>query len=933
MKKSSAVVGILKSICGLAIVIGFCGGGIGVEAQTNSWTNPISGNWEDLTWSLGVRPAASQDIVITNAGWKAVQLTHATAVNFPGSMTVNSMTLDAPPDTINSLFLNNVGVPSPLTAGTIATGTNTIILMLSSTLNCSGTFNLNGTFNQGNFSGVTASNLYIGSGGVYNLTNGTLNVVGGQELLGVAGPATTFNQEGGFHYATLLSILGPGTYDLRGGQLGGSITVGGGKLDQTGGDLSPATLHVDGGSLVQSGGTGTIGPTTVGIDSVTPNPPSYYILSNGAPIFSSGLTVNSLGVFDQEGGSNTVKGTISVLSEYFFPDHPVIGTFLLNGGTLSAHDISINGDYIQGGGTNQVSGDFTMNGAVNLASGSLVTSNTTVGPAIFLQSGGRHQVSDTLRLIGGAAYEMDGGQVIAPAIELSGRFTHRGGTVINTALLQLGGWEEYAGNQQFGQLQITTNDGSVYLGTNAAILRFADSSAQVWGGGILHIRNWSGSLSGGGGNQVIFGNNGAALTPAQVAQIRFDYFPSIEYTAKILPTGEVVPNPSGAPYAPTALGAQGISAHQINLTWTDNSLDETGFKVERSPDGTNFVQIAVVAANTTSYSDTSGLTPVTAYFYRVRAYNGSGDSDYTDIAEASTKWNGPSPLPKMISWWPAENSADDVIGNHNGTTPYGIGYAPGKSGLAFDFDASNRRVFVPDSSDFIPTNGFTFEGWFYARQTLEAYIGMRGDDSGGMDSWTVRRLSDGQLSFQIEDVLNNSNVITAPVQNNQWYHFAATFDMASGSMKLYLNGAVAAQTNTTLKPIGGYDPGFNPGIGIGNQSGTIVRTSFDGLIDDVALYSRALSPTEIQSIYHAGAAGKAGLGQTNASPMLSLQSQSGAMQLTIGGASGRTYEVQVSTDLLNWTAWTQVDSIGTNSIMDTNTTIYPRRFYRVRVLP
>ena len=288
----------------------------------------------------------------------------------------------------------------------------------------------------------------------------------------------------------------------------------------------------------------------------------------------------------------------------------------------------------------------------------------------------------------------------------------------------------------------------------------------------------------------------------------------------------------------------------------------------------------------------------------------------------------------MVAWWPGENSADDVVGGHNGTTPYGIGYAAGESGQAFNFDASQRRVFVPDSSDFVPTNGFTFEWWFYARQTLDAFIGMRGDDRGGLDAWIVRRLSNGQLAFQMDDMLNNFVVIQTPVQNNQWYHFAATFDSATKEMKLFLNGALAIQTNTTIQPIGGYDPGWNAGIGVGNQSGTITYNSFDGLIDDVALYARALSPAEIQSIYNAGTAGKVSLGQMKASPMLSLQSQSGGvMRLIIGGVAGRTYEVQVSTDLLNWMAWTQVDSTGTNSILDTNTTGHPQRFYRALLLP
>jgi hypothetical protein len=942
MKTTSRADQILQSIPGMATAIGLCLGGTHAEAQPNSWTSSASGNWEDLTWSLGVRPAAGQNIFITNSNWKAVQLTHSTAVNFPESMTVNSITLDAPPGTVNTLLLNYVGVSTPLTADFMHMTSNTVVTLLSSALNITfDMFEMSGTFNHGFFSSVNARLLIIGNNGpaVYNLTNGTLTVTDlAVELLGPGAFPSVFNQEGGYHYANPVFIGAQGTYYLHAGQLGGVVNVDGGLLNQSGGDLSPDKLFVEhNGSLVQSGGTGTSGSITVGEVSSFADPPSSYVLSNGILTCSSNLTISSVGIFDQEGGSNTIQGTLAVQSDNSRPAYVVQGKFLLNGGMLSARDISVSGLYSQGGGTNQVAGNLTITGVPYsqciLTGGLLVTSNTYMnGIGNFIQTGGRHQVSNILHVTGPSeAYALERGPLVAPTIEIiSGTFVHRGGTVTNATLLRLGGWwQEYAGNQQFGQLQMSATDGSLWFGTNSSILRFADSSGQPWGGGILHIRNWSGSLNGGGSNQVVFGNNSAALTPAQVSQIRFDFFPSLQYTAKILPTGEVVPNPSGVPYAPDGLSALGISGSQINLTWTDNSIDETGFKIERSPDGSNFVQIATVAANATSYFDT-GLTPVTAYFYRLRAYNGSGDSSYTVVAEASTKWSGPAPLPGMVAWWPGENSADDVIGNHNGTTPYGIAYAPGESGQAFDFDASSRRVFVPDSPDFVLTN-LTFEGWFYARQTVDAYLGMRGDDRGALDSWVVRRLSDGQLSFQIGDMMLNFVVIKTPVQNNQWHHFAATFDGASGSMKLYLNGALAVQTNTTLQLIGGYEPSWNPGIGIGNQSGTITHTSFDGLIDDVALYSRALSPSEIQSIYNAGTAGKTGLVQ---GPRLLLQPQSGGvMQLTIHGVAGRTYEVQVSTDLLNWMAWTQVNSTGTNSVLDTNAIGHALRFYRARLLP
>src|SRR5258706_14149185 len=104
MKAISRVDRIIQSLPVMAIAIGISCGGIHDEPQTNAWITNVSGNWEDLSWSLGVRPGAGQTILITNGGWKAVQLTPTTAVNSPGSMTVDGIILYAPPDTRNTLL-------------------------------------------------------------------------------------------------------------------------------------------------------------------------------------------------------------------------------------------------------------------------------------------------------------------------------------------------------------------------------------------------------------------------------------------------------------------------------------------------------------------------------------------------------------------------------------------------------------------------------------------------------------------------------------------------------------------------------------------------------------------------------------------------------------------------------------------------------------
>jgi C1A family cysteine protease len=94
---------------------------------------------------------------------------------------------------------------------------------------------------------------------------------------------------------------------------------------------------------------------------------------------------------------------------------------------------------------------------------------------------------------------------------------------------------------------------------------------------------------------------------------------------------------SQLPTAPSGLTATAVSRSQINLSWADNSNNEDGYKVERCRGSrcTNFQQIAVTGPNVTSYANT-GLRRRTAYSYRVRAYNSTGNSGYSNTSGATT---------------------------------------------------------------------------------------------------------------------------------------------------------------------------------------------------------------------------------------------------------------------------------------------------------
>ena len=97
------------------------------------------------------------------------------------------------------------------------------------------------------------------------------------------------------------------------------------------------------------------------------------------------------------------------------------------------------------------------------------------------------------------------------------------------------------------------------------------------------------------------------------------------------------PTAPSPPTAPGGLTATAASSSQINLAWTDNSNDETAFKVERATaaDGPWTEIAGTLAANTTTYSAT-GLGASTTYHFRVRSSNGVGDSAYTATASATT---------------------------------------------------------------------------------------------------------------------------------------------------------------------------------------------------------------------------------------------------------------------------------------------------------
>ena len=117
------------------------------------------------------------------------------------------------------------------------------------------------------------------------------------------------------------------------------------------------------------------------------------------------------------------------------------------------------------------------------------------------------------------------------------------------------------------------------------------------------------------------------------------------------------------PVSPSNLSAKAVSMDQIELNWTDNSTNESGFKIERKSPGVAYSEIATVTKDIDKYSD-KNLTAGTTYTYRVYAYHDKGKSEtYTNEATATILDNSPDINTGLIAYYPFSGDGGDSSGN------------------------------------------------------------------------------------------------------------------------------------------------------------------------------------------------------------------------------------------------------------------------------
>ncbi len=209
----------------------------------------------------------------------------------------------------------------------------------------------------------------------------------------------------------------------------------------------------------------------------------------------------------------------------------------------------------------------------------------------------------------------------------------------------------------------------------------------------------------------------------------------------------------------------------------------------------------------------------------------------------------------QVLWLAGDGDANDSAGGNNGTLSNGAGFAVGKVGQSLTFDGLSDQASVPHNQITVPHNEnqnvgnqLTIEGWIKPTTNNNSNSLLQKRTDSNVGGYILEVVNSQTIGFYIFvggtfHALIPANSITAGV----WQHVAATYDGAF--MRIYVNGIEIANQAQT----GAIDSVTAPII-IGRN--TVVNSSYQGGIDELGLYNRALTAAEIQSISNAGLAGK-----------------------------------------------------------------------------
>jgi hypothetical protein len=267
----------------------------------------------------------------------------------------------------------------------------------------------------------------------------------------------------------------------------------------------------------------------------------------------------------------------------------------------------------------------------------------------------------------------------------------------------------------------------------------------------------------------------------------------------------------------------------------------------------------------------------------------TGTNTVTDTNTPGTCTPPPSGL---VAWWKGEGNANDSTGTNNGTLLGDLGFAAGEVGQAFNFTDNSGGIRVPPSPSLAVTS-ITIEAWInptgysdhrpileYGEDTgMETVQFMHGwNDPGGTTPGALYGLLRGTNGTWLK--LNSPGGI---IPTGQWSHVAMTFNFTNQTGTLYLNGEIVGSSVysniLTLQTASPVHIGYRPDTSAEGRAGA----RYSGGLDEVAVYNRALTPSEIAALYHAGAAGKCAATESHNGPVITHQPTN--QTVSVGGTA------------------------------------------------
>ena len=213
----------------------------------------------------------------------------------------------------------------------------------------------------------------------------------------------------------------------------------------------------------------------------------------------------------------------------------------------------------------------------------------------------------------------------------------------------------------------------------------------------------------------------------------------------------------------------------------------------------------------------------------------------------------PTP-PNLVAWFPGDGNAHDISGQNNfGVEGTGTAYAAGKVGPAFQFNGTVASVVtISDSQSLRPLNAITIDAWINPSSASTGFEGVLFKGSTGSAGGQPYSLFVSGPSHQIVVRIGNDSTFEAVGSNagiptGVYTHVAATYD--GTTIRIYINGTLDV---SQASAIGTLAQANTQPLYLGGVAGS---NHFNGAADEIEIFSRALSQSEIQAIVNAGSAG------------------------------------------------------------------------------